>query len=936
MLGLRHRLLTFLFLAVTSALLATGIPQLRIDTSFDSLISASDPTKAAYEAIKEEFGSDNTTIVYIRDPALWTEEKLLALEKLSFALEDLPFVEKVESLFNVRSIRDRNGDIESSVVLDGVPVDSAGVEQARANALYSPLVTRNFISTDGTVTALSVNVRKDATSPDFDRQAFEAINAAIDPVRGVFTEIYQVGPPRVNEDLKTSLYDDMKVLGPLSLGVLMATIVIFLRSGMAAAVPLCTAMLSLIWTFGLMGFAGVPVNVLSAMLPSLVIVIGSTEDTHMLATYLTGLSEGVRGRDRAETRRLAVVFMAKHMGLPVLLTTTTTVLGFASNGVSEIALIRDFAFASTAGIAFNGLITALAVPLILSLAGPLPKKLLGTGTKGSPAVASAVSQTGEHPEGTHQPSGMVRRVIALCEWACGHPNSVIAGTVAMVALFGYFSMQITVSNDPISYFRQDHALVQDVEKLHRDLSGMELFYINLQSSQPMAFKNPENLRKLSEIKAFIMAEGKFDNAISLADHLSLVNREFHGGEPAQMKVPATADLVEQYLLFFQRSDLESYVSHDFQRVNMVVRHNIHNSHELTLALADLERKVAEISGGTVQYYLVGQNLMINRAAEALMVAQLQSIGLLLVVIFVMMSLVYTSLIGGVLSLIPNIVPIVMTFGLMGLLNIPINPGTATVAVIAIGIAIDDTIHLLSFYAGESRRTPDRQQAVRITIRHEAIPVVSTTVALIAGFLVLVASNFSIVAQFGMLSALAMAFALIADLIITPVLMAKVRLVSVYEILLLKVGRDVLAKSPLFEGMTSYQARKAILLSQMTEFQAGTRLIRQGSVGREMFLILSGDVAVTLERDGEETRLATLSAGAVFGEAGFVRDQKRSANVDALSDGIMLTFEFERVRRNMWLYPHIASRLNLNIARILGERLAETSTHLAGSRQGEAA
>lgn len=931
MLGLRHRLLTFLFLTVTSVLLAIGIPQLRIDTSFDSLISESDPTKAAYEAIKEEFGSDNTTIIYVRDPDLWTEEKLLALEKLSFALEDLPFVEKVESLFNVRSIRDRNGDIESSVVLDGVPVDAAGVEQARANALYSPLVTRNFISTDGTVTALNVNVRKDAASPDFDRQAFEAINAAIDPVRSTFTEIYQVGPPRVNEDLKTSLYGDMKVLGPLSLGVLMATIVIFLRSGMAAAVPLCTALLSLVWTFGLMGFAGVPVNVLSAMLPSLVIVIGSTEDTHMLATYLTGLAEGKRGLSRPETRRLAVIFMAKHMGLPVLLTTTTTVLGFASNGVSEIALIRDFAFASTAGIAFNGLITVLAVPLILSFAGPLPKKLLGTGEGKVPAASEKSGA-----DGHAAPSGMVRGVIAMCEWACGHPNSVIAGTVVMVGLFGYFSTQITVSNDPISYFRQDHALVQDVEKLHRDLSGMELFYINLQSSQPMAFKDPQNLRKLAEIKAFIMSEGKFDNAISLADHLSLVNREFHGGDPAGMTVPATADLVEQYLLFFQRSDLDSYVSHDFQRVNMVVRHNIHNSHELTLALADLERKVAEISGGTVQHFLVGQNLMINRAAEALMVAQLQSIGLLLVVIFVMMSLVYTSLIGGVLSLIPNIVPIVMTFGLMGLFNIPINPGTATVAVIAIGIAIDDTIHLLSFYAAESRRTPDRQQAVRITIRHEAIPVVSTTVALIAGFLVLVASNFSIVAQFGMLSALAMAFALIADLIITPVLMAKVRLVSVYEILLLKVGRDVLAKSPLFEGMSSYQARKAILLSQMTEFRAGTRLIRQGSVGREMFLILSGDVAVTLDRDGEETRLATLSAGAVFGEAGFVSDQKRSANVDALSDGVMLTFEFERVRRNMWLYPHIASRLNLNIARILGERLAETSTHLAGVRQGEAA
>lgn len=926
-LGLRHKLLTFLFLALATVALGSGLGKLRIDTSFDSLISDSDPTKVAYEAIKKEFGSDNTTIIYVRDKDLWTEEKLLALESLSFALEDLPFVEKVESLFNVRSIRDREGEIDSSTVLDGVPTSAGELAQARSNALYSPLVVRNFISEDGTVTALNVNVIKDPAMPDFDRQAFEAINKAIEPVKGQFTEIFQVGPPRVNEDLKTNLFEDMEVLGPLSLGVLMGTIVLFLRSGMAAFVPLCTSLLSLVWAFGLMGHFNVPINILSAMVPSLVIVIGSTEDTHMLATYLNGLAGGAKGKTKGETRRLAVIFMAKHMGLPVVLTTVTTVLGFASNGISEIGLIRDFAFSSTAAIAFNGLITVLAVPLILSLFGP------------AKAGASAASSG----EGHHELKGVARVVVDVCQKAGEYPNTVIGVTVAVVALFGVFALQMKVSNDPISYFKASHPLVQDVETLHDDLSGMEIFYVNLQTEEPMGFKKPENLQMLADIKAFIMAEGKFDNAVSIADHLSLVNREFHRGEPSQMVVPASTDLVDQYLLFFQRADIESYVSHDFQRVNMIVRHNIHNSHELKLALADLEQKVAEVTGANgangatgvkVHYALVGQNLMINRAAEDLMMAQLQSIGLLLVVIFFMMSLVYTSFIGGLLSLVPNIVPIVLTFGAMGLFDIPINPGTATVAVIAIGIAIDDTIHLLSFYAAESRRTADRMEAVRTTIRHEAIPVVSTTVALIAGFLVLVASNFAIIAQFGMLSAAAMAFALIADLIITPVLMAKVRLVSVHEILLLKVGKDVLTGSPLFAGMSWYQARKAILLSQMTEFKSGDRLIEQGSVGREMFLILDGEVDVILDRGGQQNQLATLRPGAVFGEAGFVRDQQRSAHVDARSDGIMLTFDFEKVRRNMRIYPHIAAKLNLNIARILGERLADTSTQLATTR-GEA-
>lgn len=908
--GLQKRLITFLFLIVATLGLGSGVTQLRVDTSFDSLISDSDPTKVAYEAIKEEFGSDNTTIVYIRDPELWSEAKLLEMEKLHFALEDLPFVEKVESLFNVRSIRDRNGEIDSSTVLDGVPLDDAEMQRSKANALYSPLVLRNFISPDSFVTALNVNIIKDPNDPDFDRHAFEAINEAIAPVKGNFVEIFQVGPPRVNEDLKTNLFDDMSVLGPLSLGVLMATIVVFLRSGMAAFVPLCTSTMSLLWAFGLMGHVGVPVNILSAMLPSLVIVIGSTEDTHMLATYLSGLANGAHEKLNPLKRRIAVIFMAKHMGLPIVLTTITTVLGFASNGISEIGLIRDFAFSSTVAIAGNGLITILAVPLILSFLGPTKTKLISE---------------------NHEPTGIAKSVIQFCHRVGEYPNTVIGITLTALAVFGFFALQMKVSNDPISYFKSSHPLVLDVEKLHDDLSGMEIFYVNLQSDDPMAFKQPENLQKLADIKAFIMSEGKFDNAVSIADHLSLVNREFHQGDDAYMKVPDSPALVDQYLLFFQRADIESYISHDFQRANMIVRHNIHDSHELKLAVTALEAKVAEVSGSTVSHALVGQNLMINAAAEELMIAQLQSIGLLLLVIFIMMSIVYTSTIGGLLSLVPNIVPIVMTFGAMGLFDIPLNPGTATVAVIAIGIAIDDTIHLLSHYAAESRRTPDRMLAVRNTVAHEAIPVVSTTIALIAGFMVLVASNFNIIAQFGMLSALAMAFALIADLVITPVLMAKVRLVGVHEILQLKVGKDVLTKSPLFEGMTPYQVRKAILLSQMNDFKAGDRLVEQGSTGREMYLILSGAVDVNLEQGGRTNKLATLSTGAVFGEVGFVREQQRTAHVDAQSDGTMLTFEFEKVRKNMRMYPHIATKLNLNIARILGDRLADTASQLAQSR-----
>lgn len=913
--GLRHRLVTLLILAVITVATGMGLGKLRVDTSFDSLISDHDPTKVAYEAIKDEFGSDNTTIIYVRSSDLWTEERLLALEEMHYALEDLPFVERVESLFNLRSIQDQNGMISSSTVLDGVPFDQAGIDAARERALYSPLVVGNFISEDATVTAINVSITKDETDPDFDRHAFEAMAGAIAPQADLFDEVFQVGPPRVNEDTKTSLFGDISLLVPISLGVLVATIVVFLRSGLATVIPMVTSGMSLVWAFGLMGHFGIPVNILSAMVPSLVIVIGSTEDTHMLAGYLNGLGQVGRPDRRAELRGLATRYMMRHLGLPLVLTTVTTVLGFAANGLADMALVRDFAFAAAVAIAANGVITLLLVPSMLSVLGPLKSRLHAEG---------APRDGGRGGDDVKGPVGLV---LGACRAAAGYPRTVIGVTLGVMAVFGVFAFQAKVSNDPVSAFKDDHPLVRDVNQLADDLSGMEIFYVNLASSRPDAFRQPDNLRRLAAIKDYIRQDGRFDTALSMADHLSMVNREFHGGDPDMMRVPDEADLVDQYLLFFQRSDLESYISADFQRANMIVRHNIHNSHDLKEAVADLRAAVDEIAGPDLTVNLVGQNLMINNAAEDLITAQIQSVGLLLAVIFIMMSLVYTSFIGGLLSLAPNIVPIVIVFGIMGMFNIPLNPGTATVAVIAIGIAIDDTIHLLSTYAQESRRTPDRLLAVQRTVSHQAIPAISTSVALMAGFLVLLWSNFSILSQFGLLAAIAMVAALVADLIVTPVLMSYVRLAGLYEILSLKVGREVLAGSPLFADMTPYQIRKAILLSEIVPFRAGERLVEQGSRGRDMYLIVSGQATVSLHRDGGGTRLATLGAGAVLGEIGFVREQERTANVDAETDGEMLVFNAEKVARNMRFAPHIATKLNLNIARILGDRLAQTTERL---------
>ncbi len=899
MVGVTHRRSSLLVLLLLTLLAALGLPNLRIDTGFNSLIPVTDPNREIYDMVSREFGSDNRTLIYVRDDDLWTPATLARLESLHHALTDLPFVVRVEDLFTLRSIRGSNGAIESRLLMSVAPTTPEGALRAREDALYNPLVVGNYVSSDGRVVALMVTVNEQAGEEEegFDRRVNSTIEALLEPVRPHVDEIFQVGPPRINAELKASLFNDLVTLGPLSVLLLVTTILVFLRSWFAAMVPIITSLLSVVWAFGVMGWVGIPVNILSAMLPSLVVVIGSTEDTHMMVAYFRGL-----GMNKETRRAHAARFMMKHMGVPLLLTIFTTALGFASNIFSDIGLIQDFAIASSLAILANGVITITLVPLLLTHFGP-----------------SGVRHMGEKDQAYGFP-GAVVRLFGVTRQRYSHWILIV--TALLCAFFVYQATTLNVTNDPMSYFHADRPLIRQVKQVQTDLAGTKIFFITLQSDRARAFIDPRNVNKLVEIQQFMARQGVFDRSVSLADYIALINREFHDGDPAYLEVPARSELIAQYLLFFHRHDLESYVSHDQKRATIVVRHNISDSGTLNRYITELTDVVKDIAGADMNAYVVGENLMINSAADSLMVAQIKSLTILLVVIFLIMSAMFTSFRGGIIALVPSLVPIILMFGIMGVFDIPLNPGTAMVAVIAIGIAIDGTVHLLSRYNELCRRTPDYEQAVSQTVREQATPVVATSMALAMGFGILLFSNFTLVAQFGALSAATMLFSIFANLLLTPIIMSRIRLVGLHQILAMSTAKTVLGDSQLFDGMSEYQIRKAILISELHEFKADDLLIRQGDMGRNMYLILSGEVEVVRHDDGADRHVATLGPGMVFGEIGYIRETRRTADVRALSDVSMLRFDIEKIGKDLKFFPGIVALLNFNISRILGERLSD--------------
>jgi predicted RND superfamily exporter protein len=883
LLGLRYPIAVGGTLAVLTLLAAAGLPRLTVDTSFDSLIPADDPGRLVYQQVMEEFGSDNRTLIFVEDEDLWTPETLAALDGLRRDLLRLDDVRDVDSLFDLRIVHGEGDRVTSRQLVERLPETLDQALQARELALENPIYPGNYFSEDGTVTALVVSVLDTEADPDFSRRVYAGVQGVLDEYEGNFETLFQVGPPRIDHELRVSLTRDFLVLGPLSALVLVGAILVFMRSTLAAVVPLVTSALSIVWTFGLLGWTGIPLNILSAMVPSLIIVIGSTEDTHIMSAFLRGLDN-----DAEDRRRASVAYVGRHVGLPLVLTVVTTGLGFASNLFAGIDLIREFAVASTFAMVANGI-------------GPTER-----------------SEAHELVEREGIPGAIVRWFRVPQD---RFPLRTLGVTGALCAFFVWQASSLYVTNDPLSYFDDDRPLIEQARRINEELAGVKVFFVTLEAKEDRAFLDPRNLRRVERIQAFLDRQGAYDSSVSIVDLLQYVNREFQGGF-AGLTLPSTRELVAQYLLFFHRGDVESYLSPDYRRANIVVRHGIDDSATLNRYVDELEQVVADISGPDMEGVVVGENLMVNRAAESLMVGQVQALGLLLVLIFVIMSALFTSLKGGAIAMIPAVIPIAVMFGIMGLFDIPLNPGTAMVAVIAIGIAIDGTIHLLARYNELCRRTSDYVGAVHEAVAEQATPLIVSSLALAFGFGILLLSDFTLVAQFGALAAATMIFSIIANLLVTPIIMARIRLVGLYQILSVSVDKAVLDASPLFRDMSDYQRRKAILISEMHEYPAGEKLVAQGEIGRSMYLILDGRAEVVRTDDEVARTVATLEPGQVFGEIGYIRAIERTADVRALTPVTALRFDYDRLQKDLKFFPNIVAQLNFNISAILGERVAD--------------
>jgi len=898
-----HPWTVVVLMAVITLLALLKIPSVRVDASAEGMMKLNDPNQDFYKETLEKFGTDNITIIYVEDDALFTPEKLKALDDLHYALEELPGVAKVESLFTVTNFKGEDGGLSTAPLVDSLPETIEEAEAIRIDALRNPVLINNVISKDGRVTALNLFVDGDPDDPDYNTDFSNAVDAKVAEFESQFGRIFQLGNSYTKRMISGSIMGDQLRLVPFSLFVLLGTLIITMRMKSAAILPMITAGTSVLWTMGFMGLFNVPLNILTAIVPSLIIVIGSTEDMHMLSEYMEGL-------EHEGNKPSALRYMANKCGTAVMLTALTTFLGFLSITLNNILILKQFGIVASFGLFVNPLITVMVAPVYLHFFGA--KQARPHEDKESKVARIMVF--------------FANRIIHLIH---GHKWKVFSMIFGGAILISLFTVNVKVDNDLLGFFKKTSDIRGRSDLMHEKLCGAQPFYIRITGPAEDAFLAPKALGAVKAVQDFMDASHRWDKTTSLPDYVAMIHCEMNNGDETFRKIPDNADLIPQYLLFLQRSEIERFVTPDYAEMNILVRHNISSSYKLKTALTELRAYIDQTLPPGFTAVFTGENILVNDAADSMATGQAQSLSLLLIIIFIIMSALFVNFKAGFLALIPNIFPIMLFFGIMGIFGITLNTGTAMVAAIAIGIAVDDTIHLMTRYHAEMKRLQCQMEAMEVCIRSEIQPVISTSVALALGFAVVCFSSFVPVINFGFLSALVMIFALTGDMFLTPILLSSTQLITLWDLVGLSLNDEVVEKSPLFRGLKKWQIKKLILLGEIREAAAGVRAVTAGEQGSSMFLLLEG--AVRIEAEGRQ--IAVLNPGDIFGEIALVNPGPRSADVVAIDPLKYIEISWQSLQNMQNRFPRLAGKVFLNLAAVLGNRLVQTDKLLIAAQRG---
>lgn len=636
-------------------------------------------------------------------------------------------------------------------------------------------------------------------------------------------------------------------------------------------------------------------------LPPMLLVLGVAYSLHVVTEYYELARPG-------RTVEEVLLDTFRSINTPVLMAALTTALGFLSLTVNNIVSIREMGIYSATGIIIAFLLSTVFVPAALALL-PLPTRQYDTYAPGLTAALRTVTQ-----------------------WIIDHRTSVLIVSVGVAVLAALPIPSIQVGSNFLSLFRESHPTRQAAEAINRALVGSTAFYVVIDSNENDLMKKWDTLKRIKDLQLYINSLPGVDKTVSFVNYSEVFDKGLRslppeeGVEPSPTdnqtfwENPVKLDEVMQ-LIFFNPTIIANVTNHPmYSRSNILVRTSLANPREIADTVDKIHAFAKEHFPPEIQVHPTGTVILNTRTASSLISGQIESLALTAAVIFVIMTVMFLSFRVGIIAIIPNIFPILMFFGLMGVTGAVLSVGTNMIASIVLGLAVDDTIHIMSRLSSEARRTTDQHEALLESLCTVGKPTLYYSLLVVLGFLAFGLSTFVPVQEFGILSAVTVGFGVFAELALLPALLTTTPVITLWDLLYVKLGQDPHKTIPLFAGLRPLQAKIVTLMGELKSFTHGQPIVRQGEMGNEMYVLINGSADVLVNSTNGARQIATLERGDVFGEMGLLRHHERMADVVATEDVEVLAVNERFLTRIKRRYPRIAAEIFFNVSKILSDRL----------------
>jgi predicted RND superfamily exporter protein len=903
----RRPRVTLAIMLVLSAYAIYGLTRLSFDSSLETLTAHDDPARAFHAKVQQTFGDQEIGVVALIVDDVYQPQVLEALRDLTKAIGEIQGVDRALSLANAS---DPTADpVTPPPLLPRGPVTPAVAAKVRERVAANPLYIPHLAARDGGAVAINVffaRNRSEEDEPRIDASIMEVVSGYKGP-----GAIYYAGMSHIRVRSTQMMRADLGRFLPLSLLCMMGVLWASFRSYRATLLPLASIALGVAVLLGLMGWVGAQITLTTLVLPSLLMVIGGAYAVYVTAAALEGDAEGEAS---------AIGAILRRVGYPIAVSAFTTALGFGSLALSPIPAIARLGIFAVVGSTIMAVGTVFGLSLFfLAVPSRARKPQAGESSGGYLTTLDRTLERATEFATTHR--GLVFAVVAV---------------VAVVAAIG--TDKIEVDTDLLSGFRRGSEVRVAYDAISEEIAGPNPVSIVITGPEAGYFKSIAALRRVKDFQDFLADLDEIDSSISLVDYLEEVDLglQASGGEMVvnekgeiEEKPPppsfwdAPAEQLPRIfdLIALSPQTFSGVVDSDFRQLRITARTSISGSYETKELVREIEHYGRVIFPPGVEVKPTGNLVVLSTVADKLLGGQIDSLVLSFGVIFVLLVVQFLSIRVALAATVANILPVLVFFGIMGWAGVELNLATSIIANIALGIAVDDTIHYMAVLNRMVKVAPDRPQALRLTIKTVGRPVVFTSLTLTAGFLVMLVSGFGLIATFGWLSATTMMVALITNTVILPAVLATVPVITVWDLVAFRLGPQPHKTIPLFAGLGSFSVRLVVLLGRVKDFAREQHIVRSGEAGHEMYMVLRGTADVTTE-DGRT--LARLKRGDVFGEMALLRQAERVASVVTRDDVEVLVIDESFLRRLRNLYPRFAATFFLNIARILSDRLEEAN------------